>query len=110
MTATSATTGAPAWARRCWIIGPDLFVEIPVKDSVPYITRLPIAHGTATLMDLLRSAHDVAKASTARTPFSGQGAPSLPHPTIKKVTSPYTDDQREKARNVLARLGITKKG
>lgn len=98
MTARFAHSAHPAWAVTCWVDDNHVYVELPVKDSAPYITKHSLTEaGLSKALGQLRDIHRERRGSANYT--------IAPHPKFKPKGD-FSDAQREKARDVLKRLKI----
>lgn len=92
-------TSKPSWATLCWVDTHNIFIEIPVKNQEPFIAKFPrTAAGFAEALGRMVEYHAEKAAPAIYTP---------PPRQISAPASPYPSDTRAKAREVLARLGIT---
>lgn len=90
----------PSWATLCWVDNHNIFIEIPVNNQPPFIAKYPrTPAGLAEALGRMVEYHAERAAPPIYTP--------PPRPTTTAVPSPYTSDTRAKAREVLARMGIT---
>jgi len=99
MSATTASTARPTKAAIAWVQGNDLFVELPTKSGVPYICKYK-----RTLEGLTAALNILIENSDALPPTGPTVA--QPHPSVRKVAS-FSEDQREAARGILKKMGIT---
>lgn len=97
MTASSAPSGRPPSTAIAWATKDALFVEIPCRDGPPYITRYP------------RTADGLAKALNVLVKNESKGGTTIlrEHPKIAKNVKAFSEDQRERARAALKKVGIT---
>lgn len=97
MTATFAPTAKPRWAVTAWVDDNNVFVEIPIKDQAPFIAKYSLtAAGLNEALGRMRDYH---------TEKSGPPVYVVP-PRIASTPSKYPDATREKAKEVLRKLGI----
>lgn len=105
MTAEPCTTARPAWALSIWLDHGELFIEMPVKDSIPYILRMPYTPTSIIkLLGTIQATHD-----KLIPPTNGRVVDMTTHPTIKRAPKPtveFTDDQRGKVMEMLRRKGM----
>ena len=99
---TFATTARPPTAAIAWATKDELFVEIPTKSGPPYICRYrKTVDGLSAALNILIEHQE---ATSRNVPQD--------HPAVKKSTAtpraPWaTDEQRQRARDLLKRLKIT---
>lgn len=99
MTATTAPSARPARAAIAWVQGDRLFVELPTKTGVPYICAYhKTLEGLTAALNILIENSDAPAPPTPRTAAS--------HPAVRRVSSSFTDDQREGVRAILKAKGI----
>lgn len=100
MTGFTASTARPPSAAIAWVQGDRLFVELPTHTGVPYIcTYKRTLEGLTAALNILIENSDAL-------PPSAQPSMAQPHPAVQKVAS-FSEDQREAARNILKKMGIT---
>ena len=105
---TFASSARPPWAVTMWVDDHAVYMELPVKNGPPYITKHEFCEGG--LSKALGMMRDIYRAQAP----SGGSYNLTKHPLIEanakaKSRSPQaTDAQREAARATLKRLGITK--
>lgn len=104
MTDHVLTTARPTSAAIAWATPDAIYVEIPCRDGPPYIARYrKTIDGLTAALNILIEHDDPAPRPQA-----------IAHPAVKKVpqgatsrASWATEDQRQKARDILKRLKIT---
>lgn len=99
MSASAASTARPRHAAIAWATRDAIFCEIPCKDGPPFIIREKLTvPGLSRVLNVLIEHQEAAPPQ-----------PQAAHPKITKAprVAWATDEQREKAREVLRRLKIT---
>ena len=105
MTDTYATTARPSATAIAWATKDALFVEIPCRDGPPYIARYrKTVEGLTAALNILIEHEEPIQRTIPST-----------HPAIAKkptgatsARAPWaTDEQRQRARDLLKRLKIT---
>lgn len=96
---TFSSTGRPAWAVTMWADDNFVYMELPVKDGPPYITKHSYSEGAlGKALGMMRDIH------RKMNPPGGDFV--IPkHPRIK--ASPVgTAEQRQKAHEILKKMKI----
>lgn len=104
MTDKVADTSAPPWARKMWYDSNHIYLEMPVKDSVPI--TLKYSWTEDGLSKALKMMKHVAETDSRYAPRNGKTV--LDHPIIKRPKEQVqsTVESRSKARELLKRKGI----
>lgn len=97
MSAEFLPTAKPRWAVTAWVDHHNIFIEIPVKDQAPFIAKY--AKSAAGLSEAL------GRMMEYHAEKSGPPVYTVP-PRIASTPSPYRDDVRAKARQILRKHGI----
>ena len=100
MTDAIARTARPASAAIAWVQGDRLFVELPTRTGVPYICTYK------RTLEGLTAALNILIENSEALPPTPRTADAKPHPSVRKVAS-FSEDQREAARGILKKMGIT---
>src|SRR5690348_13548453 len=94
---TFATTARPKNVAIAWATKSNIFLEIPCKDGPPYICRYHRnVDGLAAALNIL-----VANAETETRTITRD------HPRIAKNIAKVPETSRERAREVLKKMGLT---
>jgi len=98
-------TGRPPWAVVMWADESSIYMELPVKDSPPYIQKFP--YSEAGLSKALNTMHNVYEKLGAHEKKNG-GKRIVTHPLLekRKPKDAFSTDQRTAARDVLRKLGL----
>lgn len=98
MTAQSLSTARPPWAITAWVDTVNIYIELPCKDSVPYIMKFALSEaGLSKALWLLRERHEAGRPLRIEKDT---------HPKISRHDPSATETQREAARAVLRKLGM----
>lgn len=100
MSASAASSGRPAWAVCAWSDNNAIYIEIPAKSGIPYISKFALSEGgLSKALSLMRSLHRTIE------PLGGNYQIPL-NPGIKKAQT-FSEDSRKATREILKRLKIT---
>lgn len=95
------------WSDDNWI-----YVALPVKDDIPYITKFAFTEGgLSKALYVLRNARK--KELPSKVSLKDNVAPGhiarITHPKLKKPAPKTTQEQRASAKEVLKKLGMLRK-
>lgn len=100
MSAIAGTTAKPLWAVTAWVDDNAVYVELPTLTGPYYISKFPLTEsGLSKALNLMRTIHRQAQPRGGSYRFT--------QPNITRATPNFSEDQRQKARDVLKRLKIT---
>ena len=100
---TGAPEAKPIYAVTMWSDDNWIYVELPVTDSIPYITKFAFTEG-----GLSKALHVLRTARKKELP-SRVSTTTVDHPKLKKPAPKTTDEQRANASAVLKKLGMLRK-
>lgn len=106
MSATKAPYFKPPWAVTAWADATDVYIEVPSKTEgePPYITKYPLSE--AGFARALHYTRELYEANRPKTPIDYTRHPKVRRVPMTATNSQFTEEQREKARDVLRRLRI----
>ena len=101
--AKAISSAAPPYAVTIWVDHVNLYMEIPAKDGgIPYIACYALSEGgLSKALSMMREAHNksVPLGGDYKIPFN---------PMIRKASiNNFSADQRDAAREILRKMGIT---
>lgn len=97
MTAEYASSAKPRWAVTAWVDANNVFIEIPIKDKPPFISKYPLtAEGLGLALGQMKKFHTVE---------SGPPQYVIP-PRIAANSAKYPSDTRAKTLAILRKHGI----
>jgi hypothetical protein len=102
----------PPWAIQCWATDTDIFVALPMTaGGIPYITRYPRSEGgLAQALAVLCARQPEAPKPSAAAPANYTCPPKQPQVRLskaeEKLRAETTQEQRDNARKLLAKLGM----
>lgn len=97
MTAEYASSAKPRWAVTAWTDANNVFIEIPIKDKPPFISKYPLtAEGLGLALGQMRKFHTVE---------SGPQQYTIP-PRLAANQAKYPADTRAKTLAILRKHGI----
>jgi hypothetical protein len=96
MSAQACTTARPPRAAIAWVSGNSIFVEIPCKGAVPYITRYrKTAEGLAAALNIICENPEVESRTLVQA-----------HPSIRRPKPVFDEAERQGVRDVLKKLNV----
>ncbi len=102
---TYAPTARPPWAVTAWCDDNYIYVELPCTDGPPYIFKESLTEG-----GLSRCLHLMRDARRKQAPRITGNFDVARHPKIQRnAITQYTEEQRNAAKEVLRKMGITRK-
>lgn len=97
MSAEYASSAKPRWAVTAWVDANNVFIEIPIKDKPPFISKYPLTtDGLSLALNQMKKFHTIE---------AGPPQFVIP-PRVAANNSKYSDDTRSKALAVLRKHGI----
>jgi hypothetical protein len=97
MSAQALTTARPPRAAIAWAHGDSIFVEIPCKGAVPYITRYrKTAEGLAAALNIICETPEVESRTLVQ----------VAHPSIRRPKPVFDEAERQGVRDVLKKLNV----
>lgn len=97
MSAEYASSAKPSWAVTSWVDANNVYIEIPIKDKPPFISKYPLtAEGLGLALGQMKRYHTLE---------AGPPQYVVP-PRITANNSKYTNDTRTKALAILRKHGI----
>lgn len=100
--ATTLSSAAPTWARRVWADSQNIYLEVPCTSGPPFIQKFSKSDS-----GLSKALEFICLAFKDEQPL-GSVFNLTQHPLTKsKPLLKFSDDSREKAREILKRMKIT---
>lgn len=108
MSAKVAPSGAPPYAVPMWVDDSHIYMEIPnKKTNVPYISKFALTEGgLGKALGIMREGHRKHQPRGGRYNITKQAAIKKLKPTSRHIDVTYTKDQRQKAFDVLKKMGL----
>ena len=108
MSAQAAPSGRPSWAVVVWLDDQNVYVELPCKDTAPYIMKFPLSeNGLSQALHLMKDARKKPAKANGIASWTGGKQATLPAPKVNRISPAFDDGQRLAARNLLRKLKIT---
>lgn len=97
MSAEYASTAKPRWAVCAWTDANNIFIEIPIKDKPPFISKYPLtAEGLGLALGQMKKFHTIE---------AGPQQYIVP-PRVVANAGKYSNDTRSKALAIMRKHGI----